>query len=220
MADGEAASGLLGWDAVARRRLIEALAATILDHQTELTDLDRAIGDGDHGINLARGFKAVLAQRDTLSELPLGPGLKELGKRLVMSVGGASGPLYGTLFMALGDALAGSQPLTRADFVRACEASVAAVSARGKAQAGQKTMLDVLVPVLDELRAGGPDLLRRLSERAAAAAAATVPLVAQRGRAAFLGERSAGHLDPGARSSQLLIDAACAGVASAMEAAR
>ena len=204
--------GRLVLDRVARRRLFEAFIATIFAHESELTDLDRAIGDGDHGINLARGFKAVAAQLDALSAQPLGPALKELGKRLVMSVGGASGPLYGTLFMALGDALPADRPLTHEGFVAAAATAVAAVRSRGKSDTGQKTMLDVLVPVLDELRAGGSHTTQRLVQRAEEAAAATVPMRAQRGRAAFLGDRSIGHLDPGARSAQLLVTAACASV--------
>jgi dihydroxyacetone kinase-like protein len=210
MTDDVALDSILPFDRAARRRLFEALVAAVIANATELTDLDRAIGDGDHGINLARGFKAVGLQLDAWTDLPLGPALKELGKRLVMSVGGASGPLYGTLFMALGDALREDEPLTLRRISGACATAVAAVRARGKSEAGQKTMLDVLLPVAAELDAGPHDLLNRLVERAASAAAATVPLRAQRGRAAFLGERSVGHMDPGARSSQLLIAAACA----------
>jgi dihydroxyacetone kinase-like protein len=208
---------LVNFDRAAARRLVEALVATVLTHATELTDLDRAIGDGDHGINLARGFKAVHAAADAWSALPLGAAFTDVGKRLVMNVGGASGPLYGTLFMALGERLAEGETLSRARVVDACEAAVAAVRARGKSGTGQKTMLDVLVPVQAELRAGGEHLLPRLAERAAAAAAATIPMRAQRGRAAFLGERSVGHMDPGARSSQLLIAAACASLAAPPE---
>ena len=210
MTDQTAPDSRLAFDRAAQRRLFEALVEAVVANATELTDLDRAIGDGDHGINLSRGFKAVAQQMDALIELPLGPALKEVGKRLVMSVGGASGPLFGTLFMALGDRLAASEPLSRRIVVDACTAAVTAVKARGKSDAGQKTMLDVLLPVADELSAGEGDVLNRLADRAAHAAEATIPLRAQRGRAAFLGERSVGHMDPGARSSQLLIAAACA----------
>jgi dihydroxyacetone kinase-like protein len=210
MSENAATGTILHFDGAAQRRLFEALAAAVVANATELTDLDRAVGDGDHGINLARGFKAVAQQLDSLAELPPGPAFKELGKRLVMTVGGASGPLYGTLFMTLGDQLRADEPLLRGHVIDACRAAVAAVRARGKSDAGQKTMLDVLLPVAAELDAGGPDLFDRLIDRAASAAAATVPMRAQRGRAAYLGERSVGHLDPGARSSQLLIEAACA----------
>jgi dihydroxyacetone kinase-like protein len=210
MTENPAADSILHFDRAAQRRLFEALVAAVVVNATELTDLDRAIGDGDHGINLRRGFKAVAEQLDALTELPLGLALRELGKRLVMSVGGASGPLYGTLFMTLGDELRPDAQLSRRQIAAACTAAVAAVRARGKSDAGQKTMLDVLLPVAAELTASGSDLLDKLAERAASAAAATIPMRAQRGRAAYLGERSVGHMDPGARSSELLIAAACA----------
>ena len=210
MHSGEGTHALGAFDEKSTRRLFESLIATVALHATELTDLDRAIGDGDHGINLSRGFKAVALELDELAALPLGPALKAVGKRLVMSVGGASGPLFGTFFMTLGDGLTVAEPLSREDVTRACEAAVAAVRARGKSDVGQKTLLDVLVPVVADLRAAGDDVLLRLPAAAAEAAAATVPMRAARGRAAFLGERSVGHMDPGARSSELLITAACA----------
>jgi phosphoenolpyruvate---glycerone phosphotransferase subunit DhaL len=192
-----------------QRQILDALVTSVLSHTTELTDLDRAIGDGDHGINLERGFTAVRAELDALCALPLGPALNALGKRLVLTVGGASGPLFGTLFMVLGDRLGAGNAMTANAIVAACDAAVAAVKARGKSDAGQKTMLDVLVPVQEELRAGGPALPARLREKAESAAASTIPMLARRGRAAFLGERSVGHMDPGARSSQLMIAAVC-----------
>jgi len=191
-----------------RRGLIEALARTMIDNADELTRLDQAIGDGDHGINMQRGFAAVLADADRIAALPLGEGLSAIGTMLVMQVGGASGPLYGTLFLRLGKALP-AQP-SFADFVAAAETAVAAVKARGRSDVGCKTMLDVLVPALDALKADGPGSATRLPAKAEAAAEATVPLRAIRGRASFLGERSIGHMDPGARSSALLIAAACA----------
>ncbi|MGD0475986.1 MAG: dihydroxyacetone kinase subunit DhaL [Candidatus Velthaea sp.] len=196
-------------DAGQLKMILAELAATIASHATELGELDRAIGDGDHGINLSRGFGAVAEHLDEIAFLPPDKALIEVGKRLVMTVGGASGPLYGTFFMSLGKALGGSEPVTRERLFAALDAAVAAVKARGKSEVGQKTLLDVLIPVQTELHAGDADLVRRLRARAQAAAAATIPMRAQRGRAAFLGERSIGHLDPGARSSQLLIDAVC-----------
>jgi len=204
-------------DAATQRGLLEALISTIVSHTDELTDLDRAIGDADHGANMNRGFTALRANLDALSAVPLAQALGDAGRTLVMTVGGASGPLYGSFFMALGQQLAQSGPLTHARVVVAFDAAVAAVKARGKSEIGQKTMLDVLVPVRDELRAGGAGLLGRLCERAAAAAAATVPMVAQRGRASYLGERSAGYMDPGARSSHLLIEAACASLRGVLD---
>jgi phosphoenolpyruvate---glycerone phosphotransferase subunit DhaL len=191
------------------KELIEAIARTVIAKADELTELDRVIGDADHGANLERGFQAVLKNIEDISALPIGASLNEVGRTLVMAVGGASGPLFGTLFMATGKSLGEDENLTRERLLAAFDEAVKAVKARGKSEAGQKTMLDVLVPVLTELHVNGPGALRRAHERALLAAQATVPMVAQRGRASFLGERSAGHMDPGARSSQLIISAAC-----------
>lgn len=197
-------------DSVTKQRLIDQLAQTILSHADELTTLDQAIGDGDHGLNMKRGFEAVLAERDAIAAKPLPDALKTLGTMLVMKVGGASGPLYGTLFMTLGKDIGGDTP-TLADAARALDAAIKAVMARGKSEPGQKTMLDVLVPVLAALNAGGP---ANLAEVAQAAAEATVPMKAIRGRASFLGDRSIGHMDPGARSSSLLIAAVLAALSA------
>jgi len=191
-----------------KARLIATMAETIAAHSGELTDLDRAIGDGDHGSNMKRGFDAVLADRANLAGRPLPDMLKTLGTHLVMTIGGASGPLYGTLFMALGKEIPPEPGL--ADAARAFGAAVDAVKARGKSATGEKTMLEVLQPVADLLRAesGNPrDLLNLIKAAADAGLAATKPMKATKGRASFLGERSIGHLDPGARSSQLLIHA-------------
>jgi dihydroxyacetone kinase-like protein len=199
-------------DAVILRRLIGAVAGTIIDHAEELTMLDQAIGDGDHGLNMKRGFEAVRADADSLAQKPLPEALRAIGTQLVMKVGGASGPLYGTLFMALGKAI-GATP-NEATAAHALTAAIEAVQARGKSQAGQKTLLDVLIPVQEALQAGGPDLLTRLPEVADAAAYATVPMRAVRGRASFLGERSVGHMDPGARSAALMVAAICGALES------
>jgi len=190
-----------------RRRLIKTLAERVIAHAEELTTLDQAIGDGDHGINMKRGFEAVLADLDKLAEKPLGEALKAAGMHLVTKVGGASGPLYGTLFMSLGKGLADIPD--RAQMASAFRAAVDAVKARGKSDFGMKTMLDVLGPVAEALEAGGNGLTAALRQRAAEAVAATKPLQAIRGRASFLGERSKGHVDPGARSSQLMVEAVC-----------
>jgi dihydroxyacetone kinase-like protein len=182
--------------------LIDATAGAIAANADELTRLDQAIGDGDHGGNMARGFQAIAAQREILAELELGDALQKAGMTLVTTVGGASGPLYGSLLMGIGKGLkAGHGP---AD---AFAEGVESVRKRGKSDVGAKTMLDVLVPTLEALR-GGADLpeLRRV---AAASRDATKPMQATRGRASFLGERSVGHLDPGAASSCLLIHAVC-----------
>jgi len=190
-----------------QRRLIEAVAATVIDHADELTVLDQAIGDGDHGLNMKRGLEAVMSDIDGLAAKPLPEALRSIGTQLVMKVGGASGPLYGTLFLTLGKELP-ETPLP-ADAARALGVAIAAVMARGKSQPGQKTMLDVLAPIHAELLAGGTGLTMRLRTRAAEAAEKTVSMKALRGRASFLGDRSVGHMDPGARSSSLMIAAVC-----------
>jgi phosphoenolpyruvate---glycerone phosphotransferase subunit DhaL len=198
-------------DRQARKLLFETVARRVIASADELTDLDRAIGDGDHGINMRRGFEAVLAEVEELSARNLGESLKGVGTTLVMKIGGASGPLYGTLFMSLGKSL--EDEVTYQQASDAFAAAIEAVKARGKSDVGQKTMLDVLFPVLDVLREGGADMTTRLKATAKAAAEDTIPMRAIRGRASFLGERSIGHMDPGARSSALIVDA----VADVME---
>ncbi|MEQ1942036.1 dihydroxyacetone kinase subunit DhaL [Mesorhizobium sp. VNQ89] len=180
-----------------------AVADTISAHAEELTALDQAIGDGDHGLNMKRGFEAVRAELPALAGKPLPDTLKAVGTKLVMTVGGASGPLFGTLFMTLGKELPADPD--RADFVAALGKAVDAVAARGKSQAGQKTMLDVLYPVQQAL-AGGRSA-REIADVADAAAEATRPIKAMRGRASFLGDRSIGHVDAGARSTALIVRA-------------
>ena len=198
-------------DRQARKLLFETVARRIIASTDELTDLDRAIGDGDHGANMRRGFEAVLAAVDELAAKNLGESLKGVGTTLVMKVGGASGPLYGTLFMSLGKTL--EDEVTCERVADAFATAIEAVKARGKSDVGQKTMLDVLFPVLAVLREGGTELPVRLKAAAKAAAEQTIPMRAIRGRASFLGERSVGHMDPGARSSALIVDA----VADVME---
>jgi len=198
-------------DRQARKLLFETVAQRVIASTDELTDLDRAIGDGDHGANMRRGFEAVLAAVDELAAKNLGESLKGVGTTLVMKVGGASGPLYGTLFMSLGKTL--EDEVTCERVADAFAAAIEAVKARGKSDVGQKTMLDVLFPVLAVLREGGTELPVRLKAAAKAAAEETIPMRAIRGRASFLGERSVGHMDPGARSSALIVDA----VADVME---
>jgi phosphoenolpyruvate---glycerone phosphotransferase subunit DhaL len=194
-----------------RKRLIVAVANRVIASAQELTDLDRAIGDGDHGTNMRRGFEAVLAAADELSDKSLGESLKGVGTTLVMKVGGASGPLYGTLFMSLGKSLA--DDVSQEQVADAFADAIEAVKARGKSNVGHKTMLDVLHPVLGTLRGDGDSLAARLKVTAKRAAEDTIPMKAIRGRASFLGERSVGHMDPGARSSELIVDA----VADVME---
>ena len=187
-------------DQALRRELIEAVAHTVIEHADELTALDQAVGDGDHGINMKRGFEAVLAELDGSASKSLPEALKAIGLTLVMKVGGASGPLYGTLFMTLGKEL--PEAFSVAELAMALDRAISAVMARGKSAAGEKTMLDVLVPAQKAL-ASGQDV-RSMANKSAQA---TVPMRATRGRASFLGERSIGCMDPGARSSALMISA-------------
>ncbi|MGY0572003.1 dihydroxyacetone kinase subunit DhaL [Bradyrhizobium sp. RDM12] len=191
-------------DRAAREKLVRALAGSVIEHAEELTSLDQAIGDGDHGLNMKRGFEAVLAALPGLADKSLPEMLKAIGMTLVMKVGGASGPLVGTFFMELGKALP-EQP-SRADLVAATEKAIEAVKARGRSEAGQKTLLDVLVPVHAVLAGGGD--AKAIAAEAVQAADRTTPMQAIRGRASFLGERSIGHMDPGSRSASLLIGAA------------
>ena len=192
------------------KSLVRAAAERVIASAPELTALDQAIGDGDHGANMKRGFEAVLGKLDAIGAQPLDEALKTLGKTLVMTVGGAAGPLYGSFFMAVGDALSRSKRLPE-DLAEVFGSGVNAVSARGRSQPGEKTMLDVLFPVLEVLKAeaGRPDLIERVRAAASEATARTVPMQATKGRASFLGARSIGHVDPGARSSCVLLHAVC-----------
>jgi dihydroxyacetone kinase-like protein len=187
--------------------LIENVSKAVVAAADRLTDLDQAIGDGDHGVNMKRGFDAVLADLEGLAKKPLPDAIKAVGTHLVMKVGGASGPLYGTLFLTMGKELPAEPGL--AEIARAFDAAFNAVKTRGKSDVGQKTMLDVLGPVRDALPglAGDAHWADRLKRVASEAAEATVPMKAIRGRAAFLGDRSIGHMDPGACSSALMIAA-------------
>jgi dihydroxyacetone kinase-like protein len=194
-------------------RLIDAMVETVTANAELLSELDRAIGDGDHGVNMLRGFSAIAGQRAELAALPLGAALEAMGKLLVMNVGGASGPLYGSLLMAMGKAAAaGASAETMID------EGVAAVKKRGKSEAGAKTMLDVLVPVQRAWAQASkdglplPQALEQLRQAAREGLESTRPLMATKGRAAFLRERSVGHLDPGACSTSLLVNAACGAI--------
>ena len=200
-------------------KLLQDVAAAVRANAEELTELDRAIGDGDHGANLRRGFDAVAELAPELDSMPWGAALQKAGMTLVMKVGGASGPLYGSLLMGIGKSLAGGSesgapsPSAAAD---ALQAGVDMVRQRGKSDVGEKTMLDVLVPVCEALRDGlsqslpAPRLLDDLGAAAARGLESTRALQARKGRASFLGERSVGHLDPGARSSQIIVESVCA----------
>lgn len=191
------------------KSLVKVAAEQVIASAPELTALDQAIGDGDHGTNMKRGFEAVLSKLDAIGSQPLAEAVKTIGKTLVMTVGGASGPLYGSFFLAAGEAL--SRKTLPQDLAEVFGSGVDAVSARGRSQAGEKTMLDVLVPVLETLRAnaGRADLIERVRATANEAVARTAPMQATKGRASFLGPRSVGHIDPGARSSCVLLHAVC-----------
>lgn len=181
------------------------------ENKDYLTQLDSAIGDADHGANMDRGFAAVVDKLSTATDKDIGAILKLVGMTLVSTVGGAGGPLYGTLFMRAGAATDGRMELSAADFATALEAGLAGVQQRGKATPGEKTMVDALTPACAALRqaADGGDSVGAALEAAATAAEqgmkATIPMLATKGRASYLGERSIGHQDPGATSSYLLL---------------
>ncbi|CAM5792922.1 dihydroxyacetone kinase subunit DhaL [Cellulomonas persica] len=196
---------------------VRASAATVVEHRDELVELDRQIGDGDHGENLKRGFTAVLAKLDALEAPPatIGDVLKLVATTLMSTVGGAAGPLYGTAYLRAAKAC-GSSSVDSAGVVALLEAGLEGIVARGKATTGEKTMVDAWSPAAEAAAKASADgaqpaqVLEAAAVAAAAGAEATVPLVATKGRASYLGERSAGHLDPGARSSQLILEAAVA----------
>ena len=193
---------------------LRTFAAEVARRRDYLTDLDAAIGDADHGVNMDRGMKAVVAMLDGARADDIGALLRQTGMTLVSTVGGAAGPLYGTLFLQMAAAAGSAATLTTADWATALGAGVRGVRARGKAEPGDKTMIDALLPAVEALErgvAGGLSLMESLRLSAGAAEAgmkATIPLVARKGRASYLGERSAGHQDPGATSSWLLLTAA------------
>ena len=215
--------GVIAW--------LRAFAQAVAENREELTDLDAAIGDADHGSNMDRGMKAVVGKLDGLDE-PGGAGepgqpsrggigalLKTVGMTLVSTVGGAAGPLYGTLFLQMGSAAGEAAELSPAQWAAVLEAGVKGVQARGKAELEDKTMVDALLPAAEALSAAAAsglplaDALRRAAEAAERGMKATIPLVARKGRASYLGERSAGHQDPGATSSWLLMEAAAEALA-------
>jgi dihydroxyacetone kinase-like protein len=190
---------------------VRASAAVIEEHAAALTRLDAAIGDGDHGTNMNRGFKAALQRLDGLDATDFGSVFKAVGMALISKVGGASGPLYGSFYLAVGKGLGDAEEVEDGALAAALQAGYEGVVARGKAQLEDKTMLDALHPALEALEAalaGGSDLGQALdqAERAAEAGMrATIPLVARKGRASYLGERSRDHQDPGATSTHLLV---------------
>ncbi len=198
---------------------MKRFAADVAENRAYLTKLDGAIGDGDHGTNMDRGMKLVLEKLETSEGDDIGVSLKTVGMALVSSVGGAAGPLYGTLFLQMGQATAGKSDLDLPGFTAALDAGVQGVIKRGKAEPGDKTMLDALGPAVEALREAGDDTdvagaLGRAAEAAREGMEATIPMVARKGRASYLGERSAGHQDPGATSSHLLLKTVAEAVGS------
>jgi phosphoenolpyruvate---glycerone phosphotransferase subunit DhaL len=189
------------------KKFIEAATTTLVDHVEELTALDAAIGDGDHGLNMKRGAQAIQAKLGELQAMSLNEALKTMGMTCMSTVGGSSGPVFGTLMVTLGKELP-PQPQA-ADVARALAAGIAALSRLGKVEVGQKTLLDVLDPVQKVLASGGDDMVARVRQCAHDSAAATAQMDAIKGRASFLGDRALGHVDPGSRSMALIIDAVC-----------
>ena len=191
--------------------IIEAIAKKIEAEKDYLTELDNEIGDGDHGINLARGFKAVEEKLPTFADKDIGAILKGVGTALVSTVGGASGPLYGTAFMKAGNVCKGKMEITDADFVAALDAAINGIKMRGKAVEGEKTMLDALCPAYKAIKSGidgDKNLIDALADGVDAAANGveyTKTIIATKGRASYLKERSLGHQDPGATSSLYML---------------
>ena len=200
--------------------LIRAATQILIDHVEELTELDQAIGDGDHGLNMKRGALAIQAKLPEWQGKPLNEVLKLMGMTCMSTIGGSSGPVFGTLLVTLSKELP-AQPRP-ADLARALQMGIAALTKLGKAVVGQKTLLDVLDPLqamLAEVAAagGGPhrDVVARARQCALDAATATANMDATRGRASFLGERALGHVDPGSRSVALIVCAICDNLADA-----
>jgi dihydroxyacetone kinase-like protein len=190
---------------------LQAVAVVIEQNKDYLTELDAAIGDADHGINMNRGFQKVVSQIPSVAAQDIGSLLKTVSMTLISTVGGASGPLYGTMFLRASTAVAGKSELSDEDLVALLQAAVDGIVQRGKANLGDKTMLDALLPASEALRdgvAGGASTEDALQQAVAAAEQGmknTIPLVAKKGRASYLGDRSANHQDPGATSAYLIL---------------
>jgi len=190
---------------------IQRSAAVLRENREYLTQLDSPIGDADHGVNMDRGFTAVMDKLPGVADKDAGTILKTVGTTLVSTVGGASGPLYGTAFLRAGMALAGKVELQESDVLAALEAALEGIIARGKAKPGEKTMVDALQPAIEtfkvSLGAGDPlkAALAKATESAEQGMKATIPMLATKGRASYLGERSIGHQDPGATSAWLFL---------------
>ncbi len=187
--------------------IIQNATQTLVDHLDELTALDQAIGDGDHGLNMKRGSQAIQAKLASLHDVGLNEALNTMGKTCIAMIGGSSGPVFGTLLMTLGKELPADP--SASDFAKALRSGIDALTRLGKAEVGQKTLLDVLDPVQKVLALGGVDLIARVRQCAYESAAATAHMDATRGRSSFLGDRAKGHVDPGSRSMALIIGSVC-----------
>jgi phosphoenolpyruvate---glycerone phosphotransferase subunit DhaL len=194
--------------------VVKEMAAAMEENRKHLTKLDSEIGDGDHGNNMHRGFQAALERLEGTELQTPADVLKAVSTALVGKVGGAAGPLYGTAFLRASTSLSGKEDLSSEDVAEAMEAALGGVKQRGKAEEGDKTMIDALAPAVAAAKEAAPsgkgagEVFREAAEAAGEGSEATVPLTARRGRASYLGERAAGHMDPGARSTYLLLDAA------------
>jgi len=194
--------------------VVKEMAAAMEENRKHLTKLDSEIGDGDHGNNMHRGFQAALERLEGTELQTPADVLKAVSTALVGKVGGAAGPLYGTAFLRASASLSGKEDLSSEDVAEAMEAALGGVKQRGKAEEGDKTMIDALAPAVAAAKEaassgkGVGEVSREAAEAAGEGSEATVPLTARRGRASYLGERAAGHMDPGARSTYLLLDAA------------
>jgi len=192
--------------------LLNKVADKINEHKDYLTQLDQPIGDSDHGINMARGFKALQDKLESLKDKDVSTILKTVGMTLVSQVGGSSGPLYGTAFMYAGNSLTGINEITINDFYKALSMAIDGVKMRGKAEIGEATMIDAMVPALNSLNESinnNFDLkttLSNLYEAAQKGADSTIPMIATKGRASYVGERGIGHKDPGAQSFAYLME--------------
>ncbi len=192
---------------------LEKTAVVLTDNKQYLTDLDAAIGDADHGINMARGFTKVMEKLPTVADKDIGNILKTVGMTLISSVGGASGPLYGTFYMRAGTAVAAKEELSNADLAAMLQAGVDGIVQRGRAELEDKTMIDAWFPAMAALKTAvdnGDSTTNALQKTVAAAEQgmkATIPLKARKGRASYLGDRSIGHQDPGATSTHLILNA-------------
>jgi phosphoenolpyruvate---glycerone phosphotransferase subunit DhaL len=195
-------------------QLIRVATQTLIDHVDELTALDQAIGDGDHGLNMRRGALAIQAKQEELAAKSFTDALKTMGMTCMSTIGGSSGPVFGTLLVTLGKELSALPGVIEpSDVARALDAGIKALTRLGKAEVGQKTLLDVLDPVRQllalEAQPAGADLVARVRQCAFDSAQATAQMDASRGRSSFLGDRALGHVDPGSRSMALIISAIC-----------